>query len=262
MGERKIVFRNEEIRYRVRNEDGIETILMLHAAFADSSLFQDQVAYFEGDYRIVLIDLPGHGTNSGLSNRITLKDMPEICCSILSEHRIQSCHLLGISLGSLVAQAFADQYPNQVKSVTMVGGYSVHKANKAILRAQKKEGLKWMLLVLFSMKRFKRYLLSVSCHTERGKRLFEQGIQAFSRRSFSSMSGMNSFLVPKSAPMPYPLFIVVGEHDLLLARQAALELHRLESRSRMATIAGAGHCANADAPEEFNTLYRGFISAL
>jgi pimeloyl-ACP methyl ester carboxylesterase len=112
------------------------------------------------------------------------------------------------------------------------------------------------------MKRFKRRILSVSCHTERGRRLFEQGIKAFSRRSFASMSGMNSFFVPVSAPMTYPLFIVVGEYDLMVARQAASELHRLESRSRMATIAGAGHCANADAPEEFNVMFREFLSTL
>ena len=66
MREKKLNFKNAEVRYRIENEEGRPTIFMLHAAFADHGLFEDQVADFGSDCRIVLIDLPGHGANRSL----------------------------------------------------------------------------------------------------------------------------------------------------------------------------------------------------
>lgn len=260
MSNEKLIFKNAEVNYRILANEGKPTILMLHAAFADSGLFEAQADYFRQDYQILLVDLPGHGANVALPAGITLKDMPEVCDRILTDNRIDRCSVLGISLGSLVAQAFADRYPSRVRSVAIVGGYSIHKANERLLKAQRKEGLKWLLTVLLSMNRFKRYILSVSCHTDRGRSLFEGGLNRFRRQSFSSMGGISSFFRATSDPMPYPLLIVVGEHDLELAREAAAELHRLEPASVITTIPDAGHCANADRPDEFNAIYSRFLA--
>lgn len=257
---RKISFKSSPITYTLIENPEKETIVMLHPAFADQQLFQAQIEFFKDDYQIVLIDMPGHGENQLHGAKVILAEMPEILSQILFENNITSCHLLGVSLGSLVAQAFADRYPAQVKSVIIVGGYSIHKANERILKAQKKEGLKWGLYLLFSMKKFRKYVVSVSCHTEHGRHVFDRAIQKFSRRSFAAMSGMNSFFINKNNPVPYPLMIIVGEHDLELAKGAAIELHQLESHSQYAYLQKAGHCANVDSPHEFNEVMKAFLS--
>jgi len=260
MRDKTLVYSGAEVRYRIGDRAEKEALLLLHAAFADGALFEDQVAAFRDDYRLILIDLPGHGDNAGLPSKMSLKHMPEIIESLLADNGIRQVSVVGVSLGGLVAQAFADRYPHRVKSVALVGSYSIHKANESLLAAQKKEGLKWFLYVLLSMNKFKKYVLGVSCHTDRGRALFGKGLGRFGRKSFSSMGGMSSFFRRTDDPMPYPLLIVVGEHDLPLARKAAYELHRLEPSSGFADMAGAGHCANADKPEEFNAIYGRFLS--
>ena len=41
-------------------------LVMVHGMSQDRRVFASQVAAFRTDYRIVLIDLPGHGLSSGL----------------------------------------------------------------------------------------------------------------------------------------------------------------------------------------------------
>lgn len=188
-----------------------------------------------------------------------MKDAPDIVKSILSVHGIADCHVIGVSMGSLVAQAFADRYPNLTRTVTVVGGYSIHRPTDKINKAQRKEMFRWLLYILFSMKKFRSYLISVSCYTPQGRKLFERGAVRFGRKSFSAMSGMNRLFHRNDGVVPYPLFIIVGEHDLPLAHEAAQEWHAAEPNSDYAVVPHAGHCANADRPEVFNEWVLGFI---
>ncbi len=257
---RDLVFENAQISYCVMGNKEKETIVMLHPAFADHQIFELQTDYLQDGYQIILIDMPGHGESQIKGSKVTLGDMPEILNQILNENDIVACHLLGVSMGSIVAQAFAERYPDRVKSVIIVGGYSIHKANEPILKAQRREGFKWIMYILYSMKKFRSYVTSVSCHSDLGRDMFSRGIQHFRRRSFTAMAGMNAFFTNKNTPMTYPLLIIIGEHDLKLVQDAAFELHALEKHSQLVLLTGAGHCANVDAPNEFNNVVENFLS--
>lgn len=257
---RKLLFNNAQISYYISGNKGKEAILFLHPAFADHRIFETQENYFKDHYQVILIDMPGHGGSRIHGSKVTLRDMPEIIKHILEENRVTVCHVVGVSLGSLVAQAFADRYRNWVQSVTIVGGYSIHKENEHILKTQRKEGLKWILYILFSMNKFRNYVTSVSCSSDRGREVFTNGIQQFRRSSFPAMAGINDFFSRKENPMPYRMLIVYGEHDLKLIKDAAHALHELEIHSQLELIPGAGHCANIDAPNEFNTILENFLS--
>ncbi|GMK44109.1 alpha/beta hydrolase [Paenibacillus glycanilyticus] len=252
--------RDQEFNYYISGNENKETIVMLHAAFADHTLFQEQIPDLIGHYRLITLDMPGHGISAGTKSKLTMPDMPDIISRILADNRIASCHLLGVSLGSLVAQAFAERYPEQARSVIIVGGYSIHKANKRVRKEQQAEGLRWIGYLLFSMPKFKQHVLNASCATEQGRILFDRGIRHFRRQSFQAMSGMGSFYTEKTEPMPYPMLLIIGEHDRKLAHDAAEELHRLEPQSQLVTLPAAGHCANADEPEAFNRTVRHYLS--
>ncbi|MFD0673563.1 alpha/beta fold hydrolase [Cohnella sp. GCM10027633] len=250
------------IAYDIAGPAGAAAIVLLHPAFADKHVFEFQIAAFAERYRVVSIDLPGHGDTTTRRTGVAMKDAPDIVARVLRENGIDSAHLIGVSLGSLVAQAFADKYPESTRSVAAVGGYSIHRPIARVIKAQRKEAFKWLLYVVFSMRKFRSYVLKVSCFTEQGRALFERGIARFARKSFASMAGMNKLFRRSNAPVPYPLLIVVGEHDMPLARAAAADWHTAEPDAEYALIAGAGHCANADAPEAFNAIVYRFVSSV
>lgn len=257
-----MTFNKAQIHYSISKEQHPDCILMLHAAFADRHMFEEQMLAFMSKYRVVAIDMPGHGDTVTKGSAVTIKHMPEIIEQLLRENEIDSCHLIGVSLGSLIAQAYADRCSEQVRSVTIVGGYSIHKANEQLQKAQRKEGLRWLLYILFSMKRFRSYVTSVCCQTEQGRAIFSAAISRFNRSSFAAMSGLDRLFVSREMPMTYPLHIMYGEHDLPLAREAAVNLHKLEPMSRLTVLEGAGHCANLDEPLLFNDQVLRFLDTI
>ncbi|MBO9596474.1 MAG: alpha/beta hydrolase [Cohnella sp.] len=256
---RKASFQSAHIAYEIAGASDSPAVVLLHPAFADRRIFEHQIKAFSERYRVIAIDMPGHGDTSTKGTRVTLKDAPAIIESILLENGIGECHLIGVSLGGLVAQAFADRYPERVRSVTVVGGYSIHRPSDKIKKAQRREALKWLFYIAFSMRKFKSYVLSVSCFTKQGRSLFERGIRRFERKSFAAMSGIDRLFRSKDTAVAYPLFIMAGEHDLPLALETAEEWHAVEPNSELDVIAGAGHCANADKPEAFNERMLTFL---
>lgn len=256
---RSIDFRGARIACDIAGAGKPETIVLLHPAFADRRLFAPQLSSFSGRYQVVAIDMPGHGDTATRGTGVTHKDAPEIVLRTLDEIGAADCHLVGVSLGSLIAQAFADRYPERTRSVTVVGGYSVHRWNGAVAKAQRKEAMKWLFYIVFSMRKFRNYVARASCRSEGGREAFLRGARRFGRRSFAAMAGINRLFRPSEVPVPYPLFIVVGEHDLPLVRKAAAQWRALEPGAAYAVVAGAGHCVNVDAPEAFNDKLQRFI---
>ncbi len=260
--EKVICYKNVSMVYYLLANKGKETLFLLHSAFADHEIFEAQIDFFRDDYQLVLLDFPGHGKSRAKGMAVTMMDIADIMKEILDKNMIADCHVVGVSLGSLVAQDFAQRYEDMVRSITIVGGYSIHKANEHILKAQAKEGLKWMLYTIFSMKKFRAYVTKVSTCSDRGREIFGRGIEKFKRRSFPSMSNMKSLFTKKETEVTYPLMIISGEHDLQLSKDAAILLHGLESHSKYALIPDAGHCANIDNPDAFNAALEVFLSGL
>lgn len=252
-------FKDMNCSYYIGNSGKKETLLFLHPAFADHQIFQYQIEHFSEIYNLITVDMIGHGDSQVNRENVNMGDMPEILSGILKENGIEKVHVIGVSLGSLVAQGFADKYPESIHSVTIVGGYSIHKDNEDIMKAQRKEMFKWLFKLIFSMPKFKEYVVQTSVYTETGRELFRNGISKFSRKSFRGMQGMNRIFTKKAEPVNYPLLIICGEHDIDMAKRAGKRLEKNEPSSRFVLVKDAGHCVNVDVPDDFNQLLEEFL---
>lgn len=256
---RSITFKEVNIAYYTKGDVNKSAICFLHPAFGDSNMFCKQVDYFEEDYFLIFIDMIGHGNSQPDKSLVNMGDMPTIINMILKTEKIEKAHIVGVSLGSLVAQSFAYYYPSKTLSVTVVGGYSIHKENKEIKKAQGKEIIKWTFLILFSMKYFRKKISEISSYSDLCKKTMEKGAERFTRKSFAAMGGQNKLFIDKNEIVHYPLLLIVGEFDLELAKNSAKILNKIEPNSTLKIIEDAGHCANIDNPKKFNRLLNDFL---
>lgn len=258
ISEKTYTYKDMNVFYASAGDATNDAMVLLHPAFGDHRIWKHQLMHFSKDYFVIAVDMVGHGKSQVNRQRVTMGEMPEIVKGILEAHGKTSAHLVGVSLGSLVAQGVAYVYPELAKSVTVVGGYSIHKNNAHIAKAQRKEMGKWIMKVLFSMKRFRQYIVDVSVHSAEGKAAMTDGAALFTRSSFRAMSGTDRFMQPVEEKMLYPLLAIAGEHDMPLAIEAAQQLAKDED-GRYEMISDAGHCTNIDAPSAFNEALEGFI---
>lgn len=262
MSEHKITYKETDIYYYTEGQRDNEAIVMLHAAFCDHQIYEEQVNDLGKDYFLIMIDMIAHGKSQLSKQNVNMGDMPDIIRMILEGLNIKSAHIVGSSLGSLIAQGFAHHYADMVKSVTVVGGYSVHKDNRHIMKAQRKEMFKWLGYILFSMQGFRRYITNVSAYTEKGKEVIMRGVSVYTRRSLRGMQGMEKIMVIKDTQVPYPLLVMSGEHDLDLAKEAGKQFGESEGNGQYICVEGAGHCVTIDQPTVFNKYFRDFVGRL
>lgn len=64
---------------------------------------------------------------------------------ILKTENIEKIHVVGVSLGAVLAQDFANHYPNLVSSLACFGGYDI---NNFDIKMQKENGAKQMAMML------------------------------------------------------------------------------------------------------------------
>jgi pimeloyl-ACP methyl ester carboxylesterase len=235
-------------------------LIFLHPAFGDYQCFLPQVDFFAASHHVILVDMPGHGGSQPRKGSIGIEQTGELLQKLLAAEGHAACHIAGVSLGSLIAQDFAYRFPEKVKTLTVVGGYSIFGDNQAVQRAQGGEIVKWTLMILFSMERFRRYVARVSVLHPHGQEIFYQSARRFPRGSFGLLAGMNKVLRPQEHASPHPLLIISGDHDRPLVRQVGEAWQRKEPLGRYAVIANAGHCANLDNPEAFNRLLADFLN--
>ncbi|GAA5530062.1 alpha/beta hydrolase [Herpetosiphon gulosus] len=248
-----------DLHYSTAGNINNPALILIHPAFGDHQCFVQQIDSFSQKYYVILIDLPGHGRSQPNNTLIGIEHTPEYLAAILQNENQAQAHVLGVSLGSLIAQEFAYRYPHLVASVTVVGGYSIFGDQRAVLRAQRKEMFKWMFMVLFSIERFRRYVARISVFYPAGQELFYQRMQYFSRSSFRLMSKLNQIMHPNEAASKQQLLILVGEHDQPIALQAAREWQQQQPTIGYHVLPNAGHCANMDNPTLFNQLVLDFL---
>lgn len=249
-----------DIHYFVSGKANKDLIIFLHPAFSDHRAFDQQIDCFSKDYRVITIDLIGHGLSKANKSKDYIDASSEHLRQILESEGISKAHLVGVSVGTLIAQYFALQYPEKVKSITALGGYDIDKENKEVVKAQRASNLGLIIRAIFSLKSFRKNAAEMTCCTKRGQALFYETTSLFERKSFMVMQGLSNII--KNRPHVihnYPTLILAGEFDVELSKKLAKEWNADLNNSAFSVIKAAGHCANIDQPEQFNDLLKGFI---
>ncbi len=248
------------VHYFVSGPKDAECVVFLHPAFADHRCFDKQIDVFARTYRVITVDLLGHGLSQVAQAKDKLDASAEHVATILKLEGATRAHVVGVSMGTLIAQYFALQHPEQVASLTLLGGYNISGDNQEVQKAQRKEMFKWIFKAVFSMDAFRLYVASVSVSFPEEQARFYTMARLFTRKSFLVMSGLEKVLKPRPhVQRTYPLLLLCGDDDLELARRLNQAWHAAEPTSRFALIGGAGHCANMDNAEAFNETVLAFL---
>lgn len=249
------------IHYVAAGDPQRELVVLLHPAFGDHTCFSGQIGPLAEQYRVVAIDMIGHGKSQVGGTPGSIADMRAVVAAVMTQEGHAHAHLVGVSLGSLIAQDVAAAYPDRIRSLTVVGGYPIGGTSKAIQRAQSGALLTMLFLMIISMPRLRRYVARTSTLHPHAREQFYQSAQSFTRRSFRVLSGMDRVMQPAYQPQRQPLLIVLGEHERPVLHEAARRWQHQEPQAQVRLIDNAGHCANMDNPDEFNALLLGWLRA-
>jgi pimeloyl-ACP methyl ester carboxylesterase len=110
--EGEVIYDGNKIRY-CDNGSGI-VVLLLHGYLESSQSWNGFASKLSNKYRVISIDLPGHGLSETNGKLHTMEYMAKGICRILSELKIGKVFIIGHSLGGYVALAFLDLFPEKL----------------------------------------------------------------------------------------------------------------------------------------------------
>lgn len=101
---------------------GEPTILFVHGWSCDHTFWNSQTAYFSKNYRVVTLDLPGHGKSSAPHASYTIDLFADSILSVMDELNISRVFLVGHSMGYPVARRFIQKFPEKSVGLCIVDG--------------------------------------------------------------------------------------------------------------------------------------------
>jgi 3-oxoadipate enol-lactonase len=248
------------IHYFTTGNPTKELVIFLHPAFADHRCFDKQIDSFAKEYRVVTLDMPGHGLSKMGKSKDKIDATVNHFKTIIQLEGYKRAHVVGVSAGSLIAQYFALKHADKILSLTVLGGYDINADSREVAKAQRAEQIKWILLALVSMRLFRKHVATVSVSQPDEQIRFYEMARTFTRKSFMVMQGLGNVIkLRENVKRKYPLLILCGDEDLELAQNVSKKWHESESASNYVLIAQAGHCANMDCPVVFNKIVMDFI---
>ena len=163
---------NSPIAYYIDDAANKEWLVFIHAAFVDHRMFEKQFDYFSGKYNLLAIDILGHGNSIHAKKGDKIEKMSDWVNRIFQKHDIPAAHFVGVSLGSVFIQDFANKYENKVLSLACFGGYDINNFDIAKQKANSKSQMKMMMKALFSIKWFAEANKKISAYTSEAQTAF------------------------------------------------------------------------------------------
>lgn len=103
-------------------------LLLLHGLTGNRHMFNDEVHVFKKYFRTIVLDARGHG-DSDKPNAYTINDHIADVVRLLDHLELEETFLIGVSMGSYIAQGVAIAQPDRVKKMILVATKSEGKSS-------------------------------------------------------------------------------------------------------------------------------------
>jgi 3-oxoadipate enol-lactonase len=108
-----------ETRYVLSNEGGGPWLTFIHQLGGDLSVWDQLAGYFRDDYTVLRYDVRGHGETAVASEPFAIADLSSDLVELLDALDAPTTHIVGMSMGGMIAQQFALDHPSRIDTLTL-----------------------------------------------------------------------------------------------------------------------------------------------
>jgi 3-oxoadipate enol-lactonase len=253
----------EDVQVHYRAQGSGPAVVLLHGmgSCADDWVFQFPALV--GRYTALAIDLRGHGESSAPPGSYSIAAMADDVAGLMGALDVDVAHVVGLSLGGLVAQALAVNHAPRVLSLVLVNTF-------ARLRPQGLRG--WLYLL-------SRALAMLTGGVEAQAEVVARGV--FPHPEQDALRQMAADRLRANDPAAYrttmraalrfdgrrdlarirvPALVVAGAEDATVHLAAKKALADGIPGARFEVVPNSGHATPVDRPDVFNDLLVDFLS--
>jgi len=257
---KNILYKNTKISYTDSGEGN--AIVFLHGFLENKKMWQEYVDFFSEQFRVITIDLLGHGESDCLGYVHTMEENANAVQEVLISLKIEKTIILGHSMGGYVGLAFAELFPKNIQKLVLLNSTSKEdsaekKLNRTrAIKAVKQNYVSFVSLAianLFSENNRTRLSNEIDKVKEQALKTPLQGIVA-------SLEGMK---IRKDREVlllenRFPVLLVLGKKDPVLNYEDSLS--QIEDTTVELVSFEDGHMSQIENKEELKLILQKFFS--
>ncbi len=255
-------FKNTKIAYTDKGKG--MAVVLLHGFLENSTMWKYLAPVLETKYRVICIDLLGHGQTDNLGYMHTMEDMADAVHFVLHELKIRKSVFIGHSMGGYVALAFAELFPEMMKGLLLLNSTSRADSDERIanrtraIKAVKQNyvaAVRMSIANLFSEENREKLINEIEWVRNEALQTSLQGIIA-------AQEGMKT---RKDREVilhfaPYPITLVLGKKDPVLAYVENIE--QIKGTAVKLITLNDGHMSHIENKKEVEKLVLAFLKEL
>ena len=245
-------FRKVKIRYSDKGKG--RTIVLLHGFLESLEVFDKLSDKLSKTFRVISIDLPGHGQTPSIGYMHSMELMAECSKSVLDFLDLKRYVVVGHSMGGYVALAFAELFPKNVSGLCLFHSTAMPDSEEkkkdrdriaAVVMKDHTQFVSDLIPKLFAKENIPMLKNEVAKAKTIALNTSKEGIVAalkgMKERPSRELVLKNSF---------YPVLFIIGKQDVILAWENLLLLTSLPKKSFQTVLEHAGHMGFYEAPDE------------
>jgi pimeloyl-ACP methyl ester carboxylesterase len=235
-------------------------VVFIHGAQHDHSVWGLQSRWFaHHGYSVLAVDLPGHGRSPG-APCATVEAAAQALWQALDAATVQTAHLIGHSMGSLIALQMAGTAPQRAKSLNLLGTAYPMKVSDALLTATRDDVPaaldminSWSHSAAFGGFSHKPQAPGPGfVHMWGNKRLMQRIVQVNGAGVLhNDFAACNAYAGGDAAAknVACPVLVMNGEQDAMTPLKAAKAVATMLPGSAMIALPNCGHALMGEQPD-------------
>jgi pimeloyl-ACP methyl ester carboxylesterase len=244
-----------------------DPILFISGTNDDRNGWAANVPAFEDRYQCITFDNRDVGTSPRADSFYTIEDMARDAIDVLHRAGIDRAHVVGHSMGSLIAQELAISAPDRVRSLALVGAFpQVDPYMRGALTSWQ-QSIRALRPSAFALVASFFWVGETMINAEGPEALVEvitplieaQGPEAFCRQIDAVLAYR---ALDRLDQISAPALVIWGVEDkTVLENHQRLFLDRVKG-VKYVRLEGAGHCPTFEQPDAFNAALQHFLATV
>jgi len=250
-------------RLQVMTAGDMDVTLVIIHGYIDSWLsFGRMLPFLLPDYGAILPDQRGHGATGGTEDGYTVDDFVGDAIALMENMAGKPVHLIGHSLGAIIAHRVASARPDLLKSITLIGG-AVSSMGNATLSATYRDlaGLDDPIPYDFAYD-FQKGTAFQPLDEAVLRAYVDESMKVKAKVWKEALLGLTEDVhIPGEAPA-IPALILWGAHDEIFPLEDQLRLRAWMPDARVINYDDLGHAPQWEDPARVSADIRAFIQSL
>jgi len=234
-------------------------IVFVHGVGLTHKIWQPQLDFFK-NHSTLSYDILGHGKSSLEKEKISFDDFSDQLINLMNELNINKIHLIGFSIGSLIARNFATRYSEHLKSLILLGSIYKRSDEQQKIVNQRFEQAKQELKL--SRQALKRWFTDK--YLENNPDIYNKISNILSANNMPNFLKVYELFVNHKndealEKIKVNTLVMTGEHDVGSTVEMAKELDNILQNSQLKIIKDGKHLCGIECADEVNLVIKKFV---